>query len=195
MPDYKKGKIYMIWSPSTDKVYIGSTTQTLCRRFQEHRSQNCSSQDILALGDARIELVEEYPCNNRMELNRREGEIIRERNCVNIVMPGRTKEMKQEYDKEYYKDNKELILDRVNTYYQEHKEAKQEYALTYRQQHIEDIRAYDRERARLKRQDPEYKKWYSNYMKEYRQRKKEITSLADHHSDTSLHRSLDSEGT
>ena len=24
MPDYKDGKIYMIWSPKTDKVYIGS---------------------------------------------------------------------------------------------------------------------------------------------------------------------------
>lgn len=37
MPDYSKGKIYKIWSPSTGLTYIGSTIQTLSNRLSGHR--------------------------------------------------------------------------------------------------------------------------------------------------------------
>ena len=35
--DYTKGKIYIIKNTKNDKVYIGSTTQTLSRRMTDHR--------------------------------------------------------------------------------------------------------------------------------------------------------------
>ena len=38
MPDYSKGKIYLVRSYKTDEVYVGSTTQTLSRRMSRHRS-------------------------------------------------------------------------------------------------------------------------------------------------------------
>ena len=108
MPDYKQGKIYQIWSPQTDRVYIGSTTQPLHKRLDDHKSnirtnsKICSAVEIIKLGDAKIELIEEYPCENRQQLTRREGQIIRDHKdtSVNVVIPGRT-------DKEYYEDNRE----------------------------------------------------------------------------------------
>ena len=36
--DYQKGKIYSIRSASTDKVYYGSTTQTLTKRLSLHNA-------------------------------------------------------------------------------------------------------------------------------------------------------------
>ena len=83
MPDYQKSKIYKIWSPSCDKIYIGSTTETrLCQRMadikKEHKRHlngiyngNNTSYDIIALGDAVIELIESFPCNSKDELLKR----------------------------------------------------------------------------------------------------------------------------
>jgi hypothetical protein len=50
--------------------------------------------------DVRIELIEEFPCENKMELNKREGHYIRTLECVNKLVAGRTK-------KEWREDNKE----------------------------------------------------------------------------------------
>ena len=117
-PNFQNGKIYAIRSHQTDKIYIGSTTQTLAVRFGGHKKKmDCSSIQILEFGDAYIELLEEFPCANKMQLNRREGELIRLHNCLNKRIEGRTKveyreEHKDEF-KRYYKqykiDNKEQI--------------------------------------------------------------------------------------
>lgn len=91
--DYKNGKIYAIRSHMTDDIYIGSTTQILSKRMNEHRCRYKSflngsfgfrtANYILEFEDAYIELLEEYPCNNKMELCKREGELIRQHKCVN----------------------------------------------------------------------------------------------------------------
>ena len=84
MPDYQKSKIYKIWSPSCDKIYIGSTTETrLCQKMadikNEHKRHlngkydgNNSSYELISLGDAVIELIELYPCNSKDELLKRQ---------------------------------------------------------------------------------------------------------------------------
>jgi predicted GIY-YIG superfamily endonuclease len=36
MPDYQKGKIYKLWSPSKNLVYYGSTTQSISQRLADH---------------------------------------------------------------------------------------------------------------------------------------------------------------
>ena len=36
--DYKNGKIYCIRNNITDDIYVGSTTQTLCKRMAKHRN-------------------------------------------------------------------------------------------------------------------------------------------------------------
>ena len=40
MPDYSKGKIYKITNDLNDDVYIGSTCDTLSRRFSNHKSKS-----------------------------------------------------------------------------------------------------------------------------------------------------------
>lgn len=126
MPDYQKGKIYRIISPSKNLVYYGSTTQSLAQRLAGHKSdykkynennnrRKCSSFLILECEDYKIELIEQYPCNNQQQLFRKEGDYIRDNECVNICIAGRTEQeyhldninKKKEYDKQYHIDNME----------------------------------------------------------------------------------------
>lgn len=134
--NYANGKIYQIISPNHPLPYIGSTTQPLCKRMAEHRScrNTSSSRVILEAGDAYIELIEEYPCENREQLNKREGEIIRERECVNKRVAGRTK-------KEYSKVYREAISARDKVYREAHRETISARMKAYREAHREDINA------------------------------------------------------
>ena len=128
--DYKNGKIYAIRSYQTEDIYIGSTTQTLTKRLSKHKASfkmwkndthhYTSSYDIIKYGDAYIELIELFPCNSKMELGRREGELIRSMDCVNKRIEGRTKQ-------EYYQDNKEYHKKWVGEYYENNKEKIKEY--------------------------------------------------------------------
>lgn len=76
MPNYAHGKIYRI--DVGDEYYIGSTCLTLPQRFSNHRQdRNRTSvfyQKVRAVGieNCRMTLVEEYPCNSREELSKRE---------------------------------------------------------------------------------------------------------------------------
>jgi len=111
--DYQNGKIYVIRSYKTDLVYVGSTTQQLCQRMSNHRKNyklwlknKCNfmtAYKMLEYDDAYIELLEKYPCNNKNELERKEGEYIRNiGKAVNKIIAGRT-------DAEYKKDNRDKI--------------------------------------------------------------------------------------
>lgn len=123
---FQKGKIYTIRSHQTDEIYIGSTTVTLSQRLAKHKNQfKCwkngtthyvTSFKLLEYGDAYIELLCNYPCNDRNELNKKEGEYIRSMDCVNKVIPGRTK-------KEYHEKNKEAIAKYKKEWYQDNKES------------------------------------------------------------------------
>lgn len=138
MANYENAKIYKLWSPSKNLVYYGSTTQTLTERLSKHlhnykNNKNIASELVLKCEDYKIELLEHYPCNNRQELCKKEGEYIKSAQrgahplikCVNIHIAGRT--MKEYYQdniekyKQYNKNNKE----RIKQYYKEyHKRSK-----------------------------------------------------------------------
>ena len=89
MPNYQNAKIYKLWSPEGDEVYIGSTTQMLCQRKAKHiynykQNLTCKSRLIFEkYNDVRIELLECCPCNNKEGVEKKEGEYIRNNNCVN----------------------------------------------------------------------------------------------------------------
>jgi hypothetical protein len=127
--DYNNSKIYTIRSRSrSDLVYVGSTTQALSVRFAGHKcGRTCSSKQILDIGDSYIELYVAYPCNNREELNRKEGEVMRSMNCINKCLAGRTK-------KEYRIDNKEES--------KEYREIHREKILHYNDTHREEFKQY-----------------------------------------------------
>lgn len=83
MPDYRNGKIYAILSDkNTKQVYVGSTTSPINLRLSKHKAAYkqhlknnypyCASFDLIKKGDVRIKLLENYACNSRAELQKRE---------------------------------------------------------------------------------------------------------------------------
>lgn len=104
MPDYSKGKIYMIVSDSG--YYVGSTTQTLHRRYRKHiTGRNVTSDKIIE--GSKIILLEDYPCKSRRELLLKEKEWMEIIPCVNKCRPLITKEERKEYMKIYRNNNRD----------------------------------------------------------------------------------------
>ena len=122
MSKYSESKIYKLTSSQTDKVYIGSTIGSLNVRFSNHKCRykrwlkgqmdkyKTTSFDLLQFADVKIELIKEFPCETRKELEKEEGKLILENNCVNKYVVGRTK---KEYDKIYRHKNKEKYKEYV----------------------------------------------------------------------------------
>jgi len=83
---YTKGKIYLIKNKNdTSKIYVGSTIETLKSRYSKHKhdSKNYSSRCNLYKyiddwNDWEMTLHEEYPCDNKQDLERREYQIMAE---------------------------------------------------------------------------------------------------------------------
>jgi hypothetical protein len=156
MPDYSKSKIYRIVSPNTPLVYIGSTIQLLSKRMGSHiKGNKTTSKLITDYGNARIELIEEFPCENKYQLRKREGEVIKSNECVNKYIAGRSKT-------EWYLDNRERLLEKGKKYDQERREDKKKYlrqyytenkekAKLYRKENREKINAQRKERRKKKR--------------------------------------------
>jgi hypothetical protein len=72
---------------------VGSTVKRLCRRMTTHRGHSKRDEHMnkplyqevnkTNWDDWYIELFEDYPCENKEQLNRREGQIIREIGTLN----------------------------------------------------------------------------------------------------------------
>jgi len=122
---YKNGKIYKIVCNETGEIYYGSTIQKyLCIRMSHHKcKKTCRSRQIINRNNYYCELIENYSCNNRKELETRERWYIENNNCINKVIPTRTKKEKKNYNKEYYEENKE----KKKEYRQDNKEKIKEY--------------------------------------------------------------------
>jgi len=134
MPNYQLGKIYTIRSLSSPEVYVGSTIQNLVVRMAKHR-QDYKINKILGLhkeivkdiSEWYIEIFEWFPCNLKCELEKREGEIIREIVTLNINIAGRTR-------KECKIENAERISEYKKKHYREYKDkVKEAYASIERQ--------------------------------------------------------------
>ena len=127
------GRIYKITSPNTEKVYVGSTTGTLHKRFIDHRSDykgfckgisgkaHTRSFDVIEHGDAQITLIYEGIFNTKAELYRLEGETMQSiENCCNKMIMGRTR---REYRDEYAVNNRDFIKEHKHVSYEKHRES------------------------------------------------------------------------
>lgn len=97
--------------------------------------------------------MEEYACESRMHLNRREGDYIEKLDCVNKCIAGRTKkecgkyyyeknkDKSPDYSKEYYKRYCDEIKTRTAESYRNNKEKAIENRRKYREQHKDKLRA------------------------------------------------------
>lgn len=185
---YQRGKIYKITDIGYNKCYIGSTTEELSQRMTKHRhaykSQNERKKmnsfqifDEYGVENCKIEIIEYYPCNTKAELERREGEHIRNNECVNKVVPGRTKqeyrdthkEETRETNKIYRETNKEMLSQKDKEYYAQNKE---KIIQQNRQRYEENKETINKER-REKYKDESVKEKISQQGKIYRENNKE----------------------
>lgn len=147
---YQKGKIYTIRSDQCEKYYIGSTCNDLYKRLDQHKRDYKNYQDgkmnfitsfdVIKYDDCYIELLENYSCNSKNELNKREGEIIRlnKNNIVNKNIAGRTK-------KEYNNDNKASIVEYQKQYKNDNKASIVEYKKQYNKDNKASIVEYNKQ--------------------------------------------------
>lgn len=160
---YQCGKIYKIVDNSYTLCYYGSTTQSLSRRMTTHRSiytlfkdgkinrkpSACEIFDTYGLENCKIELVELFPCGSKEELRKKEGEYIKNNDCINKKIAGRTQpeyvddnrdrinerrrewantnkdrinEVRRQRDKEFRQNNPDLVKERHHTDYVNRKE-------------------------------------------------------------------------
>ena len=122
MPDYKQGKIYTVRCKTDDTlIYVGCTTQSLCERMAKHKYDSmkrpniCFYQHVDDWDNWYMELFENFPCNSKEELNKKEGQVIREIGTINKQTAGRT-------NKEWYEDNKEKVFERQKENYRNNKD-------------------------------------------------------------------------
>jgi len=126
MNGYENGKIYRL--TCNGLVYYGSTNQTLTERLYTHKSPRarCSSRLLFGLGEVEIELVENYPCNNKRELEEREQYFIDNFECINKQNAFTTLEERKEYMKtflkDYYIENQDKLIERSKLFYDTNKE-------------------------------------------------------------------------
>lgn len=161
MVNYANSKVYKIWSTQGDKIYVGSTTkQYLSQRMDNHRrcyrawkneTYHFVSSYILfdeyGLQNCFIELLETKECKSKDELHQLEGKYIRELECVNKCIAGRTvkeyrednKEQISEQRKHYREKTKENITQKNKQYYEAHTEQFTDYQKQYRENNKEKI--------------------------------------------------------
>ena len=133
MPNYQLSKIYKIWSPSKNLIYIGSTTQALSQRLASHLRDKknydtdntktyVTSYLVLNCEDYKIELLEDYECNNKQQLLKKEGEYIKYNICVNKQISGRTRN-------EWNTDNADKLKEKRKQHYLTNIDKVKEYCL------------------------------------------------------------------
>ena len=139
---YQNGKIYKILNIVDDDVYVGSTCQSLSQRMSKHRWSMKTNHHTGMLNDKinehgidafYIELIEDYPCDNKEQLNAREGYHIRLTGTLNNRIAGRTKG-------QYYADNIDKITQYKKDYRETHSDAIKTWKKNYRETHIDELK-------------------------------------------------------
>ena len=109
--DYSQGKIYKITNNYNNDVYIGSTCDSLCKRFSYHKThskiEKNKNRPIYKLMNEighdrfRIQLIIDFPCEDKYQLRQKEGEYIRNEGTLNMVIAGRKIHKYQQDNKDY----------------------------------------------------------------------------------------------
>jgi hypothetical protein len=146
--DYQNSKIYCI--SNGELYYVGSTQQGLKERLRGHRAKyNCyettnhytSSFEIIKTGKYEIKLIENFPCQSKTDLEKREYEIIKEYNalygdkCVNIIGVQTAEQYAQkarERSNAYYAVNKAECKEKMRQSYADNKEQRLAQVKAYR---------------------------------------------------------------
>jgi hypothetical protein len=136
MPDYQKCEKYINYGHQKEMIFmLVLQLQPLYARLSAHKRKMKYSSKILfeKYDDVRIELIEYFPCDNKEQLNKKEGEYIRKLDCVNRNIAGRTmkeyNQDKKEHHQKWYHDNKQYKLDYQKEYSKNNKEKIKEWRM------------------------------------------------------------------
>jgi hypothetical protein len=140
---YTNGKIYRLVNSVDDEIYVGSTCSTLAKRFYGHKKD--AERELLPAykhlnkvgwNNVSIVLIEEYSCENKNQLERRERYWIETlKATLNKAIPTRTikewhednKDKIKEHNAKYRADNIEKIRETQAKWYVENAEKRKEY--------------------------------------------------------------------
>jgi hypothetical protein len=180
---YSKAVIYKIYNiDEPEKFYVGSTANSIWRRLYTHKVQSKISKaffytEINRLGwdKFNIEVIENFPCNNKQELFAEEERIRSETNAYYntnraYLTEEQRKEWIKEYDKkrkDYFKNYRDEHKEHYKNYRDEHKEETKEYDKRYRDENKEKIK---------KRKAKYYKKHREQILEKMRKRKAQFFS-------------------
>jgi len=201
MPNYENGLIYKLCCKDANitDIYIGSTT-SFRHRKSGHKSA-CNNENRKGYNrhvykfirenggflNWDMILVEYYPSKTKLQLEKREREIIENlKPTLNKTIPTRT-------GKEWYDDNKETMIrikknwrdnnkEKIKGYYEENKEQKLEKAKEHYEENKEQIlekakEYYEKNKEQIseksKKRYEENKEQIKERTKEYRQNNKE----------------------
>ena len=184
---YQRGKVYTVRCRYDDTlIYVGSTIDKLAKRMASHRQDKTCSLSKLVNGDWNnwyIELYEEYPCDNKEQLERREGEVQRQIATINKRIAGRTinEYKKENYDKiveqkkRYYEDNRGKVIERGKLFYESNRDEILEKAKQYREDNNNKIREYKKQYYNDNRDEiiEQKKQYYKDNRDEIREKTKD----------------------
>ncbi len=121
------GIVYFIKCLETQEVYIGSTKRKLNIRMNDHKSHfNCKSRQIIDRGNYFYDTLEVVEDDEDI-LIREQYYINTMKNCINANRAYITPEQKLEYDRQYYQDNRDKIIEKNKEYYQDNRDELLDY--------------------------------------------------------------------
>tara|TARA_R110000823_G_scaffold41021_1_gene108285 strand:- start:1470 stop:1952 length:483 start_codon:yes stop_codon:yes gene_type:complete len=128
MVNYSNSKIYKLVNNVDNKIYIGSTCNTLRQRKGEHKRSSKIHPErpvykhLNQVGWENVEiiLIETHECKNKDELHKRE------RHFIDELKPELNKQLPTRTLKEWQEDNKENIVQQKKEWYKDNKEKLQQ---------------------------------------------------------------------
>ena len=145
--NFQNAKIYKITNDYNNDIYVGSTCNTLTKRYSLHKCDATKQYNAhkplyklineIGFERFRIQLIEEYPCEDRYQLRQKEGQYIRDIGTLNKNIAGRDANEYQKLDKIkeqkqiYRHENKEELNKKKKVFYQLNKEKLKEKKKTY----------------------------------------------------------------
>jgi hypothetical protein len=186
---YNNGKIYKLVCDD-GSYYIGSTIQKLNLRFNHHKEAAKTGTSVVytyinSIGwdNVKIELIEDYPCTVKSDLNKREEYYIDKSKsdnlCLNVKRAYLSEEKRKEIVQKYYEKHKEEIIENHREYNELNREKVDAYQAQYRLDNAEKRREYTRQYAlnhpeqikeANKKYNEENKEKLAEYWKEYAKR-------------------------
>ena len=139
--------------------YIGSTINNPRFRLNNHKNDSNKYPDrpvydhILKIGwpNVMLQIVEEYPCDTKQDLQLKEDEYIKESihddYCLNHIRAKVSSDERKENMTNYYLTHREQILKQHKAYLESNKQKVDAYQAAYRQENAEERCEYSRQYA------------------------------------------------